>query len=96
MDRDRLFGGNPLGVFIRLVLLSVVVGIVLSALGMTPTDLLYRFNILARRIYDMGFGAVESILQYFLVGAVIVFPIWLIVRLMGSFRGRSGDGGPSR
>jgi len=93
MNRDQFFGGNPVGVIIRLILLSVVVGIVLSALGITPSDIIYRLDVLIRRIYDMGFGAVEWIIQYFLIGAVIVFPIWFIARLLGMGR-RSDDKRP--
>ena len=91
MDRDQIFGGNPLGVLVRLVVLSVVVGIVLSALGISPRDLVWRLNILIRRIYDLGFGAFESVLQYFLLGAVVVVPIWLAARLFGVFRKRQND-----
>ena len=79
MDRNGVFGGNPIGVLIRLVLLSIVVGVVLSALGITPGNLFYHLNVLARRIYDMGFGA------------IIVFPIWLVSRLLAASRGRSDD-----
>ncbi|MGE8941874.1 DUF6460 domain-containing protein [Leptospira interrogans] len=93
MNRDQFFGGNPAGVIIRLILLSVIVGIVLSALGITPSDIIYRLDVLIRRIYDMGFGAVEWIVQYFLIGAVIVFPIWFIARLLGMGR-RSDDKRP--
>ena len=32
--------------------------IVLSALGITPDNLIYRLGLLVQRIYDMGFGAV--------------------------------------
>ncbi|MCL4766529.1 MAG: integrase [Hyphomicrobiaceae bacterium] len=86
MQRDQFFGGNPVGVFIRLVLLSVVVGVVMSALGITPANVFYHLDVLVRRIYDMGFGSVEWLLQHFLIGAVIVFPIWLIARLIGVAR----------
>lgn len=91
MNRDQFFGGNPAGVLIRLVLLSVVVGVILSALGIDPANLFYHLNVLARRIYDMGFGAVEWLIRYFLIGAVIVFPIWLIARLLGLLGKRSDD-----
>jgi hypothetical protein len=91
MDRQQLLGGSPLAVAVRLIVLSIVVGIVLSALGITPASLLYHLNVLARRIYDMGFGAFEQALQYFLLGAVVVIPIWLIARLLGFLGGRSGD-----
>ncbi len=91
VNRNDVFGGNPTAVLLRLVVLSVVVGIVLSALDITPRDLLWRLNVFARRVYDMGFGALESVLQYFLIGAVIVFPVWIVARLLGFVGGRSGN-----
>jgi hypothetical protein len=94
MDRDRFFGGHPVAVFVRLVLLSVVVGIVLSALEITPANFFYHVNLLARRLYDIGFGVFEWILKYFLIGAVVVFPIWIVARLMRAFGRRSDDRRP--
>jgi len=86
MDRNRLFGGNPVGVVIRLVVISIIVGIVLSALNIRPDEILYHIRRLIQRISDLGFGAVETVFGYFLVGAVVVIPIWLIARLLGAFR----------
>jgi hypothetical protein len=86
MDRDQLFGGNPLGVLVRLIILSIVVGIVMSALDITPANLIYKLQLLIERISALGFGAVQSALGYFLIGAVIVVPIWLISRLFSMRR----------
>lgn len=83
MDLERFFGGNPVGVLVRLVLISIVVGIAMSALGLTPGELLRRLDFILQRIYDMGFRWVETLLGYFLIGAVIVVPIWLVARLLG-------------
>lgn len=83
MDHNTIFGGNPLAVIIRLVLLSIVVGIVLSALGITPDNFFYHLDLLVRRIYDMGFGAIDWILKYLVVGAMVVVPVWLISRIFG-------------
>jgi Family of unknown function (DUF6460) len=79
---ERFFGGNPALVVIRLAILSLVVGVVLAALGFSPFDLIDSLRRLAARIYDMGFAAVEKSFRYFLLGAVIVFPIWLVVRVL--------------
>lgn len=92
MKLEQIFGGNPLGVIVRLVIMSVVVGIILSALGITPDNLFYRLTLLVERIYAMGWGAVEWALGYFLIGAVIVVPIWLISRLFGGGRRRDDRG----
>ena len=59
MDRNTFLGGSVLGVLVRLIVLSIVVGVVLSALGITPQNIFYQFNIMLRRIYDLGFGAIE-------------------------------------
>ena len=88
MDKDRLFGGNPVGVALRLAVLSIIVGVVLSALGITPANLADHVRLVARRVWSMGFGAVESVVGYLLVGALVVVPIWLVARLLAGFKRR--------
>ncbi len=83
MDMERILGGSPVAVVIRLVLISIVVGIALSALGLTPGELFRRIDFLLQRLYDMGFRWVEWLIGYFMIGAVIVVPVWLIARLLG-------------
>lgn len=86
MTLRRLFGGPPLTVLFKLVVMSVIVGILLAALGLSPYDILDSIARLFQRIYNMGFEAIDTALRYFLLGAVIVFPIWLIMRLARGFR----------
>lgn len=85
MDPRTIFGGNPLGVIIRLALLSLVVGVILSALGITPRNFFYHIEVLLRRIYDLGFATFDWLLQYLILGAIVVVPIWLVARLFGAF-----------
>ncbi len=84
MDTKSIFGGNPIGIIVRLIIISLVVGVVLSAMGITPDNLYYQLNILAGRLYEMGFGAVEWVFGYIVLGAMIVIPIWLISRAFGA------------
>ena len=84
----RIFGGSPLGVLARLVLVSVLVGVVLSALGLDPFDIVRSIERLIRNIWSMGFDAVRWLWRYFLLGAVIVVPIWIVVRLFNAPRGK--------
>ncbi|MDX2159215.1 MAG: DUF6460 domain-containing protein [Hyphomicrobiaceae bacterium] len=93
MDRDRLFGGNPLGVILRLVVISIIVGIVMSALGIHPQNILFHIRLLIQRISSLGFGIFESAFAYFLLGAAVVIPVWVIVRLIGAVSGRSDNRG---
>jgi hypothetical protein len=85
---SRVFGGSPLGVLFRLVLVSVLVGVVLSALGLDPWNIIQSVERLIRNIWNMGWDAVRYLWRYFLLGAVIVIPIWIIMRLLNAPRGR--------
>jgi hypothetical protein len=84
----KIIGGSPLAVLGRLILVSILVGVILSALGLDPFDIVRSIERLVRSVWDMGFGAVRWLWRYFLLGAVIVIPIWLIMRLVNAPRGR--------
>lgn len=85
---SRFFGGSPLAVIGRLILVSILVGVVLSALGLDPFDIVRSLDRLVRSIWDMGFDAIRWLWRYLLLGAVIVIPIWLILRLINTPRGK--------
>jgi hypothetical protein len=84
----KVFGGSPLGVLVRLILASVLVGVILSALGLDPFDIVRSVERLIRSIWNMGFDAFRWLWRYFLLGAVIVIPIWIIMRLVNGPRGK--------
>lgn len=90
MDVRGFLGGHPIAVFIRLALICLLVGLVLSLFGITPRNFFQTIDDLARRIYDLGFGAVEWLLDYMLLGAMLVIPVWLILRLL-NLRGVKTD-----
>jgi len=84
----RFFGGPPLAVVGRLILLSILVGVILAALGLDPWNIVDSVRRLIAHVWNMGFDAVRWLWQYFLLGAVIVLPIWLLLRLLRAPRGR--------
>lgn len=84
---DRFFGGPPVWVALRLLMLSLVVGVILSVIGLDPFNILQSLvdfvRWIAHRfedIFHLGFDAVERVIRYILLGAAVVVPIWLIVR----------------
>jgi Family of unknown function (DUF6460) len=84
----RFFGGSPLMVLVRLILLSILVGVILHLLGFDPWNILPSIKAFVLGIWNMGFGAVEWLWRIFLLGAIVVIPIWLIIRLVRAPRGR--------
>nr|WP_245454241.1 DUF6460 domain-containing protein [Aquabacter cavernae] len=73
-------------VLVRLVVLSVIVGVIMAALGIDPRNIFESLKGLVLGLYQLGFGAIESVWGYFLLGAVIVIPLWLILRLSSGLR----------
>lgn len=78
---QRFFGGPPLAVVVRLILLSILVGVVLAAIGLDPWNIIHSIRQLIINIWNMGWDAVSWVWRYFLLGAVLVIPIWLITRV---------------
>lgn len=80
---NRFLGGSPGAVLAKLIFLSILVGAFLSLFGLTPPDIIRGIKSLIDRVLDLGFGAVREILRYLVYGAVIVVPLWLLMRLFG-------------
>ncbi|MDZ4380690.1 MAG: DUF6460 domain-containing protein [Parvibaculum sp.] len=78
---DRLFGGPVLPTLFKLAIASIAVGVVLAVFGIKPIDLWRDFLDTLGRIWEMGFDAIDWSLQYLLLGAVVVIPIFVAVRL---------------
>jgi hypothetical protein len=84
----RFFGGPPLAVIFRLVLLSILIGVILEVMGLDPLNLIDSLRRLFLRIWDMGFDAIAWLWRYLVLGAAIVVPVWLILRLTHIGKGR--------
>ncbi len=84
----KVFGGSPLAVAGRLILLSILIGVILSALGLDPFDIVHSIERLIRSLWNLGFDAFRWLWRYFLLGAVIVIPVWILMRLFNAPRGK--------
>jgi hypothetical protein len=84
----RFFGGPPLSVIFRLALLSIFVGLILDVLGFDPWNILDSLRRLVQHIWELGFDAVRFLWRYLALGAAVVVPIWLVLRLVRAPHGR--------
>ncbi len=78
----RFLGDTPLRVVVRLVVVSFIVGLVLAALDVRPWQIWRWLERLAERIYDMGFAFFVDAFDYLVAGAIIVVPLFLLMRLL--------------
>lgn len=80
----RFLGDTPLRVLLKLVVVSFLVGLVMSAFGWTPWDILYGVRGFFERIWTMGFATLDRFLGYMLLGAAVVVPVFVVIRLLRS------------
>lgn len=77
----RFLGDTPLRVFLKLVVVSFLVGIVMSFFGWSAYDVFYQIRDSIQQLWNMGFKAIDRFASYFLLGAAIVIPAFVILRL---------------
>jgi hypothetical protein len=78
----RFFGGPPLTVLMRLLFVSLIVGALLIWLRIEPMDIVHGAIRAAERLWAMGFEAFGEAGRYLLAGAVIVVPVWFVMRIL--------------
>lgn len=81
-----MFRSNPITTILKLLVLSLLVGLGLHWLDLTPLDLIENLGESARRFFEWLRGFLGWAVDYVLVGAMIVVPLWLIMLLVNRFR----------
>jgi len=84
----NILGGSPGALALRLVVVSFVVGLILATFGFEPSDIIDSFVRLCRGIVDFGFSDVRKIGRILATGALVVVPVWVLLRLLDMRRGR--------
>lgn len=83
---------GAVGTIIKLLIASLLVGLVMHWFGITPRNLIHNFGDSVVRIFGTLTSFIDWAVDYILVGAVIVVPIWLIVFLADrAKRNRGGN-----
>lgn len=82
----RFVGGSPMAVLLRLVVVSFVVGFILETLGLDPASLLSEAERALRHIVEYGLTDVRDFGRILLTGAMVVVPVWIVLRLIDAGR----------
>ncbi|MCW9032991.1 MAG: DUF6460 domain-containing protein [Alphaproteobacteria bacterium] len=67
---------------IRLIIMSLVVGIMLKFFNVDPQNLLASIGRLFEKVIEIGAKLVEWGFDYVILGAAVVIPIWLVMFLI--------------
>jgi len=75
---------------IKVLIVSLLVGFALTLFDITPKQLLANLGGTVQDIFEVGVSMVEWAVPYILLGAVIVVPIWIIMKLWAVVSARRG------
>ena len=82
---------KPVGrTVLKIVLWSLVVGLALSMLKVSPASILSFLGETAQGIFAWVVGVVEWAVPYLVLGAAVVVPIWLVIAGWRFLRSKSG------
>jgi len=77
----KFLGDSPLRVAIKLLVISFLVGVVMNTFGWSPYEVVGWVRDTVMRAWNMGFATVDRFAEYLLLGAAIVIPAFIILRL---------------
>ncbi len=79
---NKFLGDSPLRVLVKLVVVSILVGFVMTVFDWRPMDLLDGIHDFVVDLWRTGFAALGRVGDYLLLGAAVVIPAFIILRLL--------------
>jgi hypothetical protein len=79
---DKFFGGSPVSILLKLLVLSFFVGLAFAIFGIDPVDLWTNFWETVQNAWRYAGDFIQWGFKYAILGAVVVLPLWLIYRLL--------------
>ena len=78
---NRFLGDTPARTVVKLIVVSLIVGFVMAVLGIFPLDILEGIREFFLGLWYRGFEALGEAGRYLLLGATIVVPVFIVLRI---------------
>ncbi len=79
---NRFLGDSVARTIVKLIVISFIVGAVMSAFNWYPLDVVYAVRDFLVNVWETGFAALGRFGDYLVLGAVIVIPVFLVMRVL--------------
>lgn len=87
MNTTRLLGDTLGRTIIKLIVISLLVGMAMSVLGVGPRDVIHAVTDFAVNLWESGWAALGRFGDWLILGASIVIPIFILLRILNYRRG---------
>ena len=81
---NRFLGDTPGRTAIKLVVVSLIVGFVMHVFGIYPVDIIEGIRPSFVELWYRGFAALGRVGDYLLLGATVVIPVFIVLRLISA------------
>jgi hypothetical protein len=79
---NKFLGDTPGRTIVKLIVVCLIVGFVLAFLGFTPDNIIGSLRYHLMDLWYNGFVALGRVGHYLALGAIVVVPVFIILRLM--------------
>ena len=78
----QFLGDTPGRTLVKLIVISFIVGAVMSAFHWYPMDIVYAARDFLVNLWNLGFKALGRFGDYLVLGAAVVIPVFLVIRVL--------------
>lgn len=79
---NRFLGDSIARTIVKLIVVCLIVGFVLAFFGYTPNNIIGSLRYHFYDILNNGFEALGDIGNYLVLGAIVVIPVFVVLRLI--------------
>lgn len=83
---NRFLGDTPARTAVKLVVVSLIVGFIMAVFNIQPLDIFDGVRDFFLELWYRGFDALGRIGDYLLLGAMVVIPVFIVLRLFSARR----------
>ena len=87
MSTNNLLGDSVGRTLIKLAVISILVGMVMSVFGIGPFDVFYGVRDFFVRLWEQGWAALGRFGDWLILGASVVIPVFILIRVLSYRRG---------
>lgn len=82
MQTNRFLGDSVGRTIIKLLVISILVGMAMSVFHIQPLDVFYAIRDFFVRLWESGWEALGRFGDWLILGASIVIPVFIILRIL--------------
>lgn len=87
MSANQFLGDSVGRTIVKLVVISLLVGMMMNVFGIAPMDIFYGIRDFIVRLWAQGWAALGRFGDWLILGASVVIPVFIIMRVLNYRRG---------